>query len=111
VIAPTQAYVYNARVLRVVDGDTFDANVDLGFRLRSVVRFRLLGVDCPERKTPTRDAGEMAKSFTRSYIDGADVLIRTEKADVFGRYLARVWVNGIDLVEAIIMAGHGRPRP
>ena len=45
-------YEYVARITAVVDGDTFDADVDLGFRIRVAMRFRLYGIDTPERGDP-----------------------------------------------------------
>jgi endonuclease YncB( thermonuclease family) len=42
-------YEYNARVKRVVDGDTVDFVVDLGFNIHTTIRTRLIGVDTPER--------------------------------------------------------------
>lgn len=41
-------HIYSAKVLKVIDGDTIDADLDLGFRIHTNVRFRLNGIDTPE---------------------------------------------------------------
>lgn len=56
-------YVFNATVLKIIDGDTIDVDVDLGWNI-SVVnqRIRLFGVDCPESRT--RDLEEKNTDFS-----------------------------------------------
>jgi micrococcal nuclease len=108
--APTQQYVYNARITNVVDGDTVDAVVDLGFHASVTMRLRLADVNSPEVHGPTRDAGLAAAAFTRSTLGGKDVLIRTRKADDFGRYLARVWTGGgVDFNALLVESGFAVP--
>jgi len=102
-------YEYNARVVRIVDGDTFDADVDLGFHLTSRLRFRLLGIDAPEMR---ESAGPAAKAWLTEAIpvDKA-VHIRTEKGDSFGRWLAVVYGDaGLASVnDQMVAAGHAVP--
>ena len=60
----TQDYIYNAVITKVVDGDTVDANVDLGFTVWVNIRFRLYGLDTMEtndKDTAKRDQGLKAK--------------------------------------------------
>lgn len=82
-------WTYRGRILRVIDGDTVDVLVDLGFHIQSTQRLRLLYVDTPERN----ESGWLeATTFTRSLLPtGQSVVIKTEKADSFGRYLAEVF--------------------
>lgn len=81
-------YMYKARVTRVVDGDTIDVTIDHGMRVYSEQRVRILGVDTPERGQENyREASE----FTRSKLEGKDIIIQTYKGDSFGRYLANVY--------------------
>ena len=54
-------FIYNAKCLRVVDGDTVDATVDLGFDTWKKIRIRLVGINTPE--TRTRDLEEKAKGL------------------------------------------------
>lgn len=87
-------YQYNATVSRWVDGDTVDMVVDLGFRVITAQRFRLLGdtetpiIDTPERSEPGYvEARQVAESV---HPPGSKVVISTEKplaGDKYGRYL------------------------
>lgn len=103
-------YVYRVvEVVRVVDGDTVDLTVDLGFHLRATLRFRLLGVNAPELRT---EAGPVAKAFvSKWFAEHGDLRVRTEKADSFGRWLG--WVEPVDgsgsLSEALLVAGLAVP--
>lgn len=82
-------YAYSARVVRWVDGDTVDLRVDLGFHLFAETRFRLYGIDTPERGQKNHD---QAKALCESLAPvGVDVFIRTHKdADKYGRWLADI---------------------
>lgn len=88
---PSQAYVYNGVVTKVIDGDTIDIDVDLGFRMRTTQRFRLVDVNAPEMHGPDRLRGLAARSHAAACLLGESVVIRTTKADDFGRWLARIW--------------------
>ena len=100
-------WLYRARLEPegVVDGDTIDVTVDLGFRLTRTIRLRLLGVDTAEIYGVERDSQEYARGIThKNFVEGwlteADrrvdgdwpLLINTHKDDrgKFGRYLATV---------------------
>ena len=68
-------YIYNAEVIRVVDGDTVIANVDVGFDMWKKCNIRLYGIDSPE--TRTRDlnekkAGNEAKSRLIELLEAND---------------------------------------
>jgi micrococcal nuclease len=92
-------WLYPARCINVVDGDTIDVELDVGFRSIRTERLRLLGVNCPETKGATREAGLRAKAATVAWMTDIPVrphqrfplIVETYKSDVFGRYLARVW--------------------
>lgn len=82
-------YTYAARVLRVIDGDTFEALVDAGFGICVRDHFRLKGINAPERETP---GGQLAKKFlTRQLETCPFVIIRTTKAGKYGRWLVDLW--------------------
>ena len=86
-------YNYKARVDKVVDGDTIDLTIDLGFDTYTKQRVRLFGVDCPEtrtRNTEEKKAGLKAKDFVWRTIDGKDVTVTTNEKGKFGRYLATI---------------------
>lgn len=94
-IAPFQAPYYKATVTRVVDGDTFDAVIDVGFDVKVVARIRLNGVDTPEVRGEERAEGLKAKERVREIMQKAvNVVIRSEKGGSrgsFNRWLADVF--------------------
>jgi micrococcal nuclease len=105
-------HTYKAIVLKVIDGDTFTAKVDLGFYLvmeNDHFRFRILGLQAPEIKGKTRAEGLRAKYFLRDMIEGKEVIISTEKTDNFGRWLATVDFQGTDITQLMISEGYGVP--
>tara|TARA_R110000824_G_scaffold126906_2_gene286674 strand:+ start:192 stop:536 length:345 start_codon:yes stop_codon:yes gene_type:complete len=95
---------------RVVDGDTIDVTIDLGFSLYHKTRIRLAGINTPE--TRTRDleekaAGIRAKDFLIDRIINADkITLQTEKTGKFGRYLGVVYADGVDLNQTLLEEGH-----
>lgn len=94
-------YEYRVKqVLKVVDGDTIDVIIDLGFDISYTSRVRLAGIDTPEsRTTDAREKilGLEVKEYLKKALDGAtDVVIRTEKVDSsekYGRILGWLFVN------------------
>ncbi|MER5649711.1 thermonuclease family protein [Streptosporangium sp. NPDC002524] len=107
-VPPPDLYVYPATVAKVVDGDTLDLLVDVGFGITTKGRFRLSAVWAPELGTPE---GEAARDFTQAWVEqqAGRVLVRTfkDRRERYGRYLARVFTEpGADLGAALIDAGH-----
>jgi micrococcal nuclease len=88
-------YHYRAEVLRVVDGDTFEAMVDRGDSIWSKKTIRILGIDAPEMKGPSKAAGQQARNFLALHLAsfGNRLIIKTQKADSFGRSLADCWTS------------------
>ena len=88
-------YTYNADLVRVVDGDTLDVHIDLGFRVWHSCKVRLLGVNAPEiHKRAEMEAGKAARLALIKRIDGRRLLVHTTKADDWQRWLGMVWVQG-----------------
>lgn len=88
-------FSYSAHVTKVVDGDTFDAVVDLGFSISINTRFRLLNIDTPEKRTRNKKEkkhGLAATERAKELIEGKDVVIETSKTGKYGRYLAKVYL-------------------
>lgn len=95
-------YKYKAWITRVVDGDTFDATVDLGFTITTKQRFRVKDVDTPETWRPTTNAekehGLKATKFVVDLLSGTYVTLTSVKSAVYGRYEAHVELkDGRDL--------------
>ncbi len=110
-------FVYQSRIVRVVDGDTVIAELDTGFHSTRWERLRLLGIDCPEVVGEHKAAGIAARSFAETWVlsVASDIpiawpfLVQTYKTDSFGRYLATVRrkSDGASLTDALLAAGHG----
>ncbi len=90
-------WTYQATVDRVVDADTIDVTVDLGFYLYSRQRFRLARVDAWEVRGEEREKGLVAKAAVQSLLpQGSQVRVTTSKAGKYGRWLAEVYLTGED---------------
>lgn len=108
-------YKYKAKIDRVVDGDTFDIVVDLGFKIFTHQRIRLQGINTPETYNVKRESEEYkkglaAKNFAiqRLESNNYDALIQTEKATgKYGRYIATVWLadNETSLNDELVEKG------
>lgn len=92
---------YVRKVDNIVDGDTIDVLIDLGFDILFQSRVRLAGIDTPESRT--KDLAEKAlglesKEYLKKHLkDAKSVVIKTEKMDSsekYGRILGWVYVNG-----------------
>ena len=87
-------YVFNCTIVRVIDGDTIDVDVDLGFGcwVRGYNgRIRLFGIDAPESRggtVETKAHGLLAKKFVQDFLKvGTTATLRTKQKGKFGRYL------------------------
>lgn len=84
-------YEYKAKVVRVLDGDTIDVSIDLGFDVWVYQRVRLLGINTAEKNT---ELGKKTIDYVRSLCPlGTSLTLRSEKdkREKFGRYLAKVY--------------------
>ena len=104
-------YEYNCEVKRVVDGDTVDVVIDLGFDIAYSSRVRLFGIDTPESRTRDKDEkarGLISRDFLKSYLDKGGVVIRTrkDKKGKFGRVLGEMVVEDININELMIKEHH-----
>ena len=102
-------YEYACKVERVVDGDTVDVVLDLGFDILHKCRVRLYGIDTPESRTRNLDEkarGKMAGAFLKDAIDsGKKVVIQTKLKDSkgkFGRVLGDVVVDEVNINQEMI---------
>lgn len=109
-IAPT--YTYCAVATGVVSGDTFTADVDLGFRVGCSCSVRIYGVTAPELEKP---GGRMAALYLEGLLLDRPLLIRSyNDAMSRVRWPCQVWTNSpgdtpVDVAEAIIASRHGLP--
>ena len=94
-------YVYRIKsITKVVDGDTIDANIDLGFDISLTKRIRLAGIDTPESRTRNLEEkalGLESKEWLKKALEDAkDILIKTElpgSTEKYGRIIGHLFVN------------------
>ena len=86
-------FVYNAEVLKVIDGDTFDLKIDLGFKIKHENRFRLKGVDTPEIRGKERPKGLKVKEYVKKLIQGKTIVVETFKLGKYRRYVSEIYLK------------------
>ena len=111
-------YHYRCRLLDVIDGDTVELAVELGFHASLTVRVRLEGIDTPELKGKTsderwmaQDARELVEQWCEERADRIIVRTVRDGRDKFGRLLATLidQDTGATVQQALIGAGLARP--
>ena len=102
-------YEYSCEVKRVVDGDTVDVILNLGFDIFYKSRVRLYGIDTPESRTRNKDEkarGKMAAAYLEDAINnGNTVVIQTKLKDSrgkYGRVLGNVVVDDVNINEQMV---------
>ena len=104
-------YEYACKVNRIVDGDTVDVTLDLGFDIHFFSRVRLYGIDTPESRTRNKDEkarGLLSKKYLVESIADKEVVIKTKMKDSrgkYGRVLGEIWVGrkNINMPSAIMV--------
>ena len=100
-MADKDPYIYRVKkVLKVVDGDTIDADIDLGFSISLEKRIRLSGIDTPESRTTDKQEkalGLESKDWLKNRLEFAkNIVIRTQLPDStekYGRILGKLYIN------------------
>jgi len=110
-------YEYRIKqVTKIVDGDTIDVDIDLGFSISYSQRLRLAGIDTPESRTKDKfekTLGLESKEYLKSkFKEAKDIVVKTELPDSsekYGRILGWVYVNGSSksVNEQMIEDGYG----
>lgn len=106
-------YEYKATILKIVDGDTFDASVDLGFDVSVRQTLRFSRIDAFETRlgattnAEQKKLGFEGKAFLTSLLPvGTQVVITTEKDDKYGRYIAEVQFNNENINDLMVKKGY-----
>jgi micrococcal nuclease len=109
-------YEYAAKLLRVVDGDTIDVSIDLGFSISIKQRVRLARINTPETRTKDpieKAAGIAASEFLKGFlaVNHNSLIIRTQvdKRGKFGRVLGEVFADGYCVNDLMLEKGHAVP--
>ena len=112
-------YTYKISPLKVVDGDTIDADIDLGFDIKVKKRIRFMGINAPESRTKDLEEkarGLAAKDRVKALLDGCEnIQLKSHGVGKFGRCLGEIMLDTIDgqekltlvsLNELLISEGH-----
>lgn len=109
-----ELYQYKAMITRVVDADTVDAKVDVGFGITMSQRFRINDYDAPETFRPRNEAeklhGTEATNRAIELLVGKDILLKSTKvAGIYGRFGASIWLeDGRNYAEVMISEGFSK---
>lgn len=114
-MTPTTAYDYRAKIVRWIDGDTVQIDIDLGFDVTTRQTVRLKGIDTPELKSKDaviRQAAVWAREKAMQLApEGTTIRVQSEKGfaqEKYGRYLATINTSaGLDVSRELIRMGHG----
>ena len=98
-MAKVEPYIYNARLIRVVDGDTADAWIDCGFNISVKKRIRFMGVDtweCRTRNLEEKALGLKAKAYTKEMLERneGNFLVKSHGVGKYGKLLGELFVEG-----------------
>ena len=107
-------YIYKIKVTRVVDGDTIDAEIDLGFDLKLKKRIRLYGINTPETRTRDKEEkkrGLAAKKFLQQIVDEQEGVLFLKSLDQgkFGRCIGVLFERDFDdqsINDVLVQEGH-----
>lgn len=94
-------YRYNVTVTRVVDGDTVDVDIDLGFGMTyKKQRVRMMGIDTPESRTRDLEEkfyGKQSKYFLEDLLEDQKIQLVSHDKGKFGRILGELFIEGNEL--------------
>jgi micrococcal nuclease len=106
-------YVYRACLINIVDGDTIDVDIDVGFHTTMRKRLRFLDINTFETRGPEREKGLLAKARATEILEAADRIYVQTKMDAegkYGRLLAWVWCEKdgelMNLNNQLLLEGH-----
>lgn len=109
-------YEYNIDIVKVIDGDSLWAMIDLGMKIYTKRSIRLYGIDAPELRINNK-AGAEARAYLSLLLtqvnkeDDGQIWVRTYKPDKYGRWLAEIFIGDDkeSLNDKMVMAGHAEP--
>lgn len=93
---PNKLYHYRAIVINVYDGDTINANIDLGLSTWiNNEKLRLARINAPEIKGKDREKGLKSRDFLKNLLLNKKIILQTikDRKEKYGRYLAEIWIE------------------
>ena len=105
------SFEYNGTLVKVLDGDTIDCYIDLGFDLKIKKRIRYMGIDTWESRTrdlEEKAKGLLAKARNKELLEAGTFKIKSFGTGKFGRVLGVPFVDSVDICQQLIKEGHAR---
>jgi len=105
-------YEYRCEVVKIIDGDTVDVDIDLGFGVwLKKERIRMFGIDTPESRTrdlEEKKYGLAAKEFLTKWLSAGNITLKTQKdaEGKFGRILGELWYGDVNINQKMIEEHH-----
>ena len=104
-------YIYRALCVKVIDGDTIDAFIDLGFDLWIRKRIRLFGINTPETRTKNleeKQKGIAANGFLKLTLEknNYEFTLISRGVGKFGRCLGEIFINDMNVNQLLLQEGH-----
>ena len=103
-------YTYEIKLDRVIDGDTIDAYIDLGFDVSVKKRIRFMGINTPESRTrdlEEKARGLAAKDRLKNLLEGANTIqLKSHGVGKYGRCLGEIFLGDTKLNDLLINEGH-----
>ena len=105
-------YEYRCEIVKIIDGDTVDVDIDLGFGVwLKKERIRMFGIDTPESRTrdlEEKKYGLAAKEFLTKWLSAGNITLKTQKdaEGKFGRILGELWYGDININQKMIEEHH-----
>ena len=103
-----------SKVIKVLDGDTIDVMVDLGFNIHIKSRIRLVGINCPETRTrdlEEKKRGLAAKERMQAFCEtqeGEYLILKSHGVGKYGRVLGEIQKNGAIINNILLAEGHAK---
>jgi micrococcal nuclease len=106
-------YKYRALCVKIIDGDTIDAFIDLGFDLWTKKRIRLFGINTPEIRTKNlkeKQKGIAAKGFLKLTLEknNFQFILLSHGVGKYGRCLGELFIDDINVNKLLIKEGHAK---
>ena len=101
-------YTYKAKLDRVVDGDTVDANIDLGFDITIHKRIRLAGIDSPESRTrdlEEKQRGLASKDRLIDLLKDGKFVLESKEVGKYGRVLGTLIIEDVNINDTLVQEG------
>lgn len=105
-------FKYNAELIRVIDGDTIVAMIDLGFSTWKEVTIRMYGINTPESRTKDLEEKERGLASKARLVELLEVegdgefVIQSHGVGKFGRCLGEIFVNGVNINSQLVTEGY-----